>query len=102
MLQDLDRPLIEREYEPWGTTIKLRVLSASQYVEVMNAVDGAPEDDRAAKITTMAKVCELGIVDPKASADEWANDVTLTTLMELGNMVLATSSNELVESAKKN
>ena len=102
MLQELDRPIIEVMYEPWDRMVKLQVLSASQFVDVMQAVNTAPEEDHAAKIAAMSQVCALGVLDPKATADEWANDVTLATLMDLGNRVLSTTSEQLTDDAKKN
>jgi len=102
MLQDLDRPIVEYEYEPWGRSVKMRVLSAGQFVQVMSAMSAAPDDDNAAKIQAMAKVCSLGILDPPGTAEEWADGVTLETLMHLGNRVLSTTSQSMQDVSKKN
>lgn len=102
MLADLDRPAEEYFYEPWDREVVLRRLSAMQFVEIMKLVSAAGEDDVAAKVTTMAKVCSLGIVDPAGSAEQWANETCVDTLMHLGNRVLTTTVDQLADEAKKN
>lgn len=102
MLQDMDRPIIEREYEPWGRMVKLRVLSAGQFSQVMGAIAAAGDDDNAAKIAAMSRVCAMGILDPEATADEWRDQVTIQTLTTLGNWVIESTSKASVEEAKKN
>ena len=102
MLADLDRPIEQYHYEPWGKDVRLRCLSAGQFVEVMQRLTGAGEDDTAAKIAVMSGVCAYGILDPQASAQEWSDGVCLDTLMHLGNKVLAMSNRQLVAVAKKN
>ena len=102
MLADLDRPVIEYHYELWHRVVKLRVLSASQFVEVMQLLPSIDDDDKATQVKAFANVCAMGIEDPKADADEWARDVTLDTLMHLGNRVLEKTSRELDDTAKKN
>lgn len=101
MLQDLDRPIVEYEYQPWQRVVKFRVLSAGQFAQVMGAMTDANADDKAAQIATMSQICAMGIVDPQATADEW-KEVTIETLMHLGNKVLAITTKEAAEEAKKN
>ena len=102
MLADLDRPVIEYHYKPWDRTVKLRVLSAAQFVEVMQLLPGIDDEDRIAQVKAFAGVCAMGIEDPKADADEWARDVTLDTLVHLGNRVLEKTGKTLDDTAKKN
>jgi hypothetical protein len=102
MLADLDRPVETYRYEPWNRDVTLRALSASQFVEVMNHMSKASEDDTATKIIVMSAVCSYGVVDPCSPAEEWSSGVCVETLMHLGNKVLAMSSKQLVEGAKKN
>jgi hypothetical protein len=102
MLSELDRPVTEYFFEPWQRAVKMRRLSAEQFVQVMGDMGTADEKDAASQVRVMSRICAMGIVDPAATAEEWAGGTTVDTLMHLGNQVLRNHSTEAIAAAKKN
>lgn len=102
MLSEITRPPITEHFAQWGRDVTYRRLSAKHFVEILNAQASLADGDREGQVAMFAKVCEHGIIDPQATADEWAAEAPMDTLVALGTLVLKTSSEQAADEAKKN
>lgn len=102
MLAEIARPTIVEHYAPWNRDIAYRRLSAAQFVRVLALQAALGDDDREGQVKMFAELCAQCIVEPQATAQEWAEEATMDALVELGTLVLAHSAEKLSDEAKKN
>lgn len=85
-LSDMDRPVQRFHFAPWGREVAMRAPPAAPMVKLSAEWKEREEsDDR--QLKWFAKLLEICMVEPCASADEWIEEVQLQTLMELGTEV---------------
>lgn len=100
-LDELDRPAIERTFEPWNRTVRFRALSAADWLELLPQLAelGETPDNSPQMIRFFAQLLSRLCIDPAADADAWLTRCRLSTLVALGNMALEVAN--LIPSEEK-
>ena len=87
-LGNIDRPPVTFRYDPWGRDVTARRLGARQLLEWRETLQVAQEGTQDDQAKAFAGYLAHTMVEPTASQDEWYDDVSLPTLIDLAGQVM--------------
>lgn len=87
-LGEQDRPVMTFLFERWGREVSCRAPGAKRLVEMQQEIAEANQSQEG-QLRWFSQLLAETMVEPTGSADEWATDVQLPTLIELGGEVLS-------------